>query len=329
MDTPFPFILRFTVRIRPLVALSAVALSAVLLAGCSSSAPEADASPSASPVVDLCSAAAPSGDASDAVTVDGTAGAESTATFTFPLEIPTLQTTVVEEGSGDPVESGQLVTYALSAFDAETGEKLGSIGYDDNPVLPVQISPDNPVGQILGCATPGTRVVVAYPPADPNPGQVYVFDFVATVPNAAWGEPQEPVAGLPEVELGDDGAPTITIPDGDAPADLQLETLKKGDGATVASGDTVLVQYTGVKWSDGSVFDSSWENGAPASFQTTGVVDGFRQALEGQTVGSQVLVVIPPALGYGEAGSSDNELAGETLVFVVDILGTQHAAPAQ
>jgi peptidylprolyl isomerase len=263
------------------------------------------------------------------VTVDGTAGAESTATFTFPLEIPTLQTTVVEEGSGDPVESGQLVTYALSAFDAETGEKLGSIGYDDNPVLPVQISPDNPVGQILGCATPGTRVVVAYPPADPNPGQVYVFDFVATVPNAAWGEPQEPVAGLPEVELGDDGAPTITIPDGDAPADLQLETLKKGDGATVASGDTVLVQYTGVKWSDGSVFDSSWENGAPASFQTTGVVDGFRQALEGQTVGSQVLVVIPPALGYGEAGSSDNELAGETLVFVVDILGTQHAAPAQ
>ena len=222
-------------RIRPLVALSAVALSAVLLAGCSSSAPDADASPSPSPVVDLCSAAAPAGDASDAVTVDGAAGAESTATFTFPLEIPTLQTTVVEEGSGDPVESGQLVTYALTAFNAETGEKLGSIGYDDNPVLPVQISPDNPVGQILGCATPGTRVVVAYPPADPNPGEVYVFDFVATVPNAAWGEPQEPAAGLPEVELADDGAPTITIPDGDAPADLQLETLKKGDGATVAT----------------------------------------------------------------------------------------------
>jgi peptidylprolyl isomerase len=221
------------------------------------------------------------------------------------------------------------VTYALTAFNSETGEKLGSIGYGEDPVLPVQISPDNPVGQILGCAAPGTRVVVAYPPADPNPGQVYVFDFIATVPNAAWGEQQEPVAGMPEVTLADDGAPTIEIPDGDAPADLELATLKKGDGAVVASGDTVLVQYIGVKWSDGTVFDSSWENGAPASFQTTGVVDGFRQALEGQTVGSQVLVVIPPALGYGEAGSSDNELAGETLVFVVDILGTQHAAPAQ
>lgn len=329
MDSSLPFILRITVRIRPLVALSAIALSGVLLAGCSSSAPAADESPTAAPVVDLCSAAAPSGAASDAVTVDGEVGQESTATFTSPLEITNLQTTVVEEGSGDPVESGELVTYALSAFNAETGEKLGAIGYDGNPVLPVQISPDNPIGQILGCATPGTRVVVAYPPADPNPGQVYVFDFVSTVPDAAWGEPQEPKAGLPEVTLADDGAPTIEIPSGDAPADLQLDTLKKGGGATVESGDTVLVQYTGVKWSDGSVFDSSWENGAPASFQTTGVVDGFRQALEGQTVGSQVLVVIPPALGYGEAGSSDNELAGETLVFVVDILGTQHAAPAQ
>ena len=88
------------------------------------------------------------------------------------------------------------------------------------------------------------------------------------------------------------------------------------------------MQYTGVKWSDGTVFDSSWENGAPASFQTTGVVDGFRQALEGQTVGSQVLVVIPPALGLRRGRLVEHELAGETLVFVVDILGTQHAAPA-
>lgn len=316
-------------RIRPLVALSALALSGVLLAGCSAAAPEAEQSPSAAPALDLCDAAAPSGEASDAVTVEGEVGQESTATFTAPLEIATLQTSVIEEGSGDPVASGDLVTYALTAFDSETGEKLGAIGYDGNPILPVQISPENPIGQILGCATPGTRVVVAYPPADPNPGQVYVFDFLETVPTAAWGEPQEPAEGLPTVTLADDGAPTIEVPGGDAPAELELETLKKGDGVTVEPGDTVLVQYTGVKWSDGSVFDSSWENGAPVSFQTNAVVDGFRQALEGQTVGSQVLVVIPPALGYGEAGSSENELAGETLVFAVDILGTQHAAPAQ
>lgn len=322
-------VLRFTVRIRPLAALSAVAFSAVLLAGCATSAPEATTSPSAAPTADLCEAAAPSGAASEAVTVEGEVGEESVATFDFPLEIPELQTTVIEEGSGDPAEPGQLVTYALTAFSADTGEELGSIGYGEDPVLPAQISPDNPIGQVLGCATPGTRVVATFPPSDPNAGEVYVFDFLEVVPNSAWGEPQEPVDGMPTVTLAEDGEPTIELPGGDAPTELELEVLKKGDGATVESGDTVLVQYTGVKWSDGSVFDSSWESGAPASFQTTGVVDGFRQALEGQTVGSQVVVVIPPALGYGEGEINEEDLVGETLVFVVDILGTQHAAPTQ
>lgn len=316
-------------RIRPVAALSAVAFSAVLLAGCASSTPEATTSPSAPAVADLCAAAAPSGAASDAVTVDGEVGEESTATFETPLEITELQTTVVEEGSGDPAEAGELVTYALTAFSADTGEQLGSIGYGEDPVLPAQISPDNPIGQVLGCATPGTRVVATFPPSDPNAGEVYVFDFLEVVPGAAWGEPQEPVDGMPTVTLADDGAPTIELPGGDAPTEVELEVLKKGDGATVEPGDTVLVQYTGVKWSDGSVFDSSWESGAPASFQTTGVVDGFRQALEGQTVGSQVVVVIPPEFGYGEGEINDADLVGETLVFVVDILGTQHAAPTQ
>ena len=93
------------------------------------------------------------------------------------------------------------------------------------------------------------------------------------------------------------------------------------------SGDTVFVQYTGVKWSDGSVFDSSWDRGQPSAFQTTGVVAGFQQALEGQTVGSQVLVVIPPEFGYGAQDGHD--LQNETLVFVVDILGVQRAAAQQ
>lgn len=312
-------------RIRPLATLSAVALSAVILAGCASS-PDATGSPSAAPAQDLCAAAAPSGAASEAVTVDGTVGEESTATFTAPLDIPEVQTTVIATGSGDPVEAGQLVTYALTAFSADTGEQIGSIGYGDSPLLPAQISADNPVGQVLGCATPGTRVVATFPPSDPNAGEVYIFDFLSIVPNAAWGEPQPPVEGMPTVTLAEDGSPTVELPEGDPPTEVKLATLKQGDGATVEPGDTVLVQYTGVKWSDGSVFDSSWESGAPASFQTTGVVDGFRQALEGFTVGSQVLVVIPPAAGYGEGEINDKDLVGETLVFVVDILGTQHAA---
>lgn len=88
--------------------------------------------------------------------------------------------------------------------------------------------------------------------------------------------------------------------------------LKQGDGPTVASGDFVIVQYRGVTWADGKEFDSSWKRGAPAQFQTTGVVTGFKKALEGQKVGSQVLVVIPPAEGYGDKASGSIPPAGST-----------------
>ncbi|MCU1424459.1 MAG: peptidylprolyl isomerase, partial [Microbacteriaceae bacterium] len=58
------------------------------------------------------------------------------------------------------------------------------------------------------------------------------------------------------------------------------------------------------------------------TFNTAEVIPGFTQAIEGQTVGSQVLVVIPPAMAYGDVGEGNtNELAGETLVFTIDILG--------
>jgi peptidylprolyl isomerase len=316
------------VRIRPFAALSVAAASVLILAGCASGSP--DASPSATgDASDLCSSAAPTGAASEAVTVEGDFGSASTATFESPLEITEMQRTVITEGSGDPVEAGELVSYALTAFSADTGEQLGTIGYGDTPALPAQISPESPIGQVLGCATPGTRVVATFPPSDAGAGEVYIFDFLDVVPQAAWGEPQEPVEGMPTVELDDNGAPTITIPEGDAPTEVEIANLKNGDGATVASGDGVLVHYTGVKWSDGSVFDSSWEKGAPTAFQTTGVVDGFKQALEGQKVGSQVLVVIPPKYGYGEGEINETDLKGETLVFVVDILGVQHAPASE
>lgn len=310
-------------RIRPLAALSVAAVSALLLAGCSSS-PDPTSSPTAE-LADLCDAVAPSGEASEAVTVEGEPGTASQAVFEAPLEVSELQSTVVSEGDGDPVEAGELVSIAFTAFSAETGEELGSLNYEPGQFLPQQISADNPIGQVLGCATPGTRVVATFPGTETNSAEVYVFDFLSTVPDAAWGTEQAAPEGFPEVELADDGAPTITVPDEDAPTAVELATLKEGDGETVQPGDTVLVQYTGVKWSDNEVFDSSWETGTPVSFQTTGVVDGFRQALEGQTVGSQVLAVIPPEFGYGSA--EGNELQEETLVFVVDILGVQHAAP--
>jgi peptidylprolyl isomerase len=57
-----------------------------------------------------------------------------------------------------------------------------------------------------------------------------------------------------------------------------------------------------------------------------GVIEGFAAAIVGQRVGSQVLVSIPPVYGYGEAGDGNTSpLAGQTLVFLIDIVSVDEA----
>ena len=307
-------------RTRSVAAMSALALSVLVLAGCSGT-PNAESSDNA-----LCAAAAPSGKASESIKVDGKVGEASKATFETPIEIKSLERTVLFEGDGKPIDGDSLVSYALSAFSAETGDELGTVGYGDGLLLPSQITPESPLGQVLGCATVGSRIIATFPSSAEAPGEVYIMDVLDTVPTAAWGEERAPVEGMPTVTLDDKGTPSVKMPGGDAPAGIEIAVLKKGDGQKVEAGDTTLLQYYGADWATGESFDSSWSRGAPYSNPGNQYVAGFVQALDGQTVGSQVLVVIPPALGYGEAGSSEHQLAGKTLVFVIDILATAHAA---
>lgn len=313
-------------RIRSVVALSAAALVALSLAGCSSN-PSASPSPSGS-AANLCAAKVAEGTASNGVKVGGDFGKAATADFTKPLTVSALQSTVVSKGSGQKLAAGDLVQFALTEYNAQTGAENGSAGQSEGEILPQQISADSLLGKLLGCATVGTRVVATIPASQDSPASVDVVDLLKVVPAKAWGATQQPQAGLPTVTLARNGEPKITVPKKDAPATLQLETLKLGDGTQVADGDTVLVQYSGVLWKNGTVFDSSWKNGQPAQFPTTGVVTGFQKALVGAKVGSQVLAVIPPADGYGSTAKGSIP-ANSTLVFVIDILGTQHAAPAQ
>ncbi len=318
-------------RLRPLAALSAVALSAILLAGCSGGG-GGDASPSASAsaAADLCSSAAPSGAVSDGITVTGDFGTVPTVDFTKPIDTTnlTLQRTVQTKGTGAAIAAGDFVSYAATILDGATGSVLSQAGYTPGEILPEQISADNG-GQIFGCATVGSRLTLATATGnETTPSVVYVIDVLGITPTAAWGEEQAPVAGMPTVSLGDGGAPAITIPEGQTPpTETQVATLKKGDGPVVQAGNQVLLQYTGVRWSNGETFDSTWDKGGvPTSFATNKVVAGFQKALEGQTVGSQVLVTMTPADGYGEGDINTTDLKGETLVFVIDILGTAPAA---
>jgi peptidylprolyl isomerase len=321
------------VRLRPLVTVSLAALSAVLLAGCAGPAggPESP-SASAAPVTNLCDAMASSGAASEAVAVEGESGVEPEVSFESPLAVDDLQVTVLDEGDGDPIEAGDYISFAFNAYSADTGEPLGTLGYEPGQMLPSQISAESGLGQLLGCSAPGTRVVATFPASEATDtsqaiaAEVYVLDLLSVVPTAAWGEPQDPVSGMPVVTLADDGAPSVEIPSADAPTDLQIAVLKKGDGEPVKSGDTTMLQYHGVEWATGESFDSSWTKNGPYVNEGNQYIQGFNEAIEGQPAGSQILVVIPPELGYGLEESDTVPLGGKTLVFVIDILATMHAA---
>ncbi|MFM2412792.1 MAG: hypothetical protein RLZZ587_1125, partial [Actinomycetota bacterium] len=157
-----------------------------------------------------------------------------------------------------------------------------------------------------------------------------VFDVVASYPGHASGSPQLAQDGMPAVTTDPTGRPGIAIPNTVAPTELRISTLTKGDGATIAEGQNVVAHYTGVLW-DGTVFDSSWDQDRPADllaqdFTTNdgaGVVPGFAKALIGQTIGSRVLVVIPPSEGYPSGLAPQSIPDGSTMIFVIDILGTR------
>ncbi|WP_029291848.1 FKBP-type peptidyl-prolyl cis-trans isomerase [Cellulomonas sp. HZM] len=133
-------------------------------------------------------------------------------------------------------------------------------------------------------------------------------------------------AALPEVSGSYGTKPTLTFP-ADAPSgDLEVSVLSRGDGQLVEAGDDIEVHYLGQSW-DGGVFDNSYDRGSSISFPigVGAVIAGWDEGLVGQQVGSRVLLSIPSHLGYGDRGVPQAGIrGGDTLVFVVDIVGTSN-----
>jgi hypothetical protein len=118
----------------------------------------------------------------------------------------------------------------------------------------------------------------------------------------------------------DAAAPNIKVDTPFSVTETQVHTLQAGDGPVVSPTATVSVCYMGVNGRDGSVFDSSYERGAPEEFPLTGVVAGFQKAIAGQKVGSTVAVAMTSADGYADGQPSAGILPGDTLVFAIKIL---------
>jgi len=124
---------------------------------------------------------------------------------------------------------------------------------------------------------------------------------------------------LPIVSAVAGEVPTISKPEGSAPTELTTKDIIVGTGAEVLPTSTLTVHYTLMAWSTGKIIESSW-SGQPATFPLAGVVEGWQKGLPGAQEGGRRLLILPPEMGYGAAGSGPIG-PNETLVFSVDIIG--------
>ena len=106
----------------------------------------------------------------------------------------------------------------------------------------------------------------------------------------------------------------ITLPSG-----LQYKILKEGTGKFPKPTDTVICNYKGTLI-DGTVFDSSYERGNPATFTLNRVIKGWQEALPLMKVGSKWELYVPGELGYGKRGSGQKIGPDAALIFEIELL---------
>jgi peptidylprolyl isomerase len=118
--------------------------------------------------------------------------------------------------------------------------------------------------------------------------------------------------------------PKVAITPGDPATELVTKDLVVGTGPAVPAGATVTAHYVGYGAATGQMFDSSWQRGEPASFPLSNVILGWQEGLVGMQAGGRRLLIIPAEMGYGDSPPPGSGIqAGETLIFVVDLVSFQ------
>jgi FKBP-type peptidyl-prolyl cis-trans isomerase len=313
---------------RRFLALIAIPLLACLvLVGCGSSKPKP---------------AAPADNTNLAVTATGAFGLLPKVTIPKAKADNTLTVKTLIKGNGPALtQSDSLAANFVLYFWNGATASLKADTYTSNPAVIGGTMLPGLESALIGKKA-GSRVLAVIPPADGYGAQgdaelgitktttlVFVIDVLSVYSNhasASGTQVSNGGGGLPTVSAKPGAAPVVTIPAKVTPsATLQVKTLIKGNGATIVKGQYVIAQYVGYIWRTGKVFGSSWTNASPFGFvigaTPSQVIPGWDTGLEGQTIGSRVLLVIPPKDGYGKSGQSSAGIKGtDTLVFVVDII---------
>ena len=317
---------------RRFLALIAIALlGGAVLAGCGSSSSSSKSSSSSSS----------SAGANSSVTATGAFGKAPTVSIPKAKAGTKLAVKTLIQGTGTTLtKADAMAANFVLYFWSGTTSSLKANTYTSNPTVIGGTMLPGLETALIGKKV-GSRVLAVIPPAEGygtsgnsqlgitgSTTLVFVIDVLKSYSDTASASGTQVSNGggdLPTVTAKAGSAPTLTFSSTKPPAGLVAKTLIKGNGPKVVKGDYVIAQYTGYIWRTKAVFGSSWSSGSPFGFligaSPEQVIPGWDKGLEGQTVGSRVMLSIPPAEGYGSAGNSDAGIKGtDSLVFVVDII---------
>jgi FKBP-type peptidyl-prolyl cis-trans isomerase len=306
----------------------------VVLAGCSSS-PAVTASTNAS------------------VKVTGATGTTPTVTIPKKPASKDLVTKTLVQGKGAKLttEDSYLANFSVYIWSGKTNKLLissykGTAAAGGTPggtpeVLPVTMGLTG-LQQALAGQRVGSRVLAVLPPkyaygsagnsqigVKPTDTMVWVVDLLQAFPPNASAEGKHISNGggsLPLVAGAPGNSPDVTVPKSAPPSKLVVKTLIQGSGAPLKSGQSIVVRYVGSIWRTGKVFNNNWPTASqpttpPNVFTLGQLIPAWNTGLVGVPVGSRVMLVVPPAQGYGPKGNSQAGIKGtDTLVFVVDVL---------
>lgn len=299
-------------------------LAAVLISGCGAARPQ-------------------TADPSYSVAARGAFGAAPAVTIPSADAGPALVVKTLTNGDGARIAaSDYLVVKYVEYLWRGTNHRMISNTFSSPVVSPISQLLPGVKAALIGKGA-GSSVLAVLPPKEgygkagmPVLGikgsdtLVFVVDVMLAVPQDAKAAGAQVFRGgddLPEVKVSAAAIPTIRIPDTAPPSALTVRTLFKGNGPKIENGFYVLSQYTGVDWRTGKAFDSSWSQDTPLGFSVGGppgqVLPGVNQGLTGQTVGSRVMIILPPDDAYGKISLPPNTgiRNNDTVVFLIDIIG--------
>lgn len=298
-----------------------------------------------------------------AYTLSGDVGTTPDVTWKGKLKADEAKTEVVSEGDGAELEADDEVlvnyyvgngysedtaldTYAkdLAPLDFTVGGQIPEPAATATPDQIAQFLIQSLIAtEVKAGDTIGTRKTITVNAANVlglngasydignEDGLLIVLDIDSAVLAGPDGEQQTRSPGLPSIVVAKKVPASLDFADVPEPdGELHVSTLIEGTGPVVETDDEVKVNYLG-QLRDGTVpFDESYSAEAPGPYSFAigqgAVVKGWDQGLVGLTVGSRVILEIPPGLGYGKDGKKDTENpdksipGGATLYFLVDVL---------